>query len=191
MFSNKLTLLLILNVFIGKFTESSREKRTLIWEPSRGRNSRLQIITGIGVPLDLQLETVVIGWIIKGYYRLPTNVSDIKPFGNVYYERRKRSLSRWDIYDLLAQMWQMRGFGGKSCILRAICELSHSPLDRNYGLFDELMHVVFSPSTTKEKVRSHSDNEYFAAQKLGRKSGESCKAKFDDCQHNLLDMFTI
>ncbi|KAJ3666046.1 hypothetical protein Zmor_001502 [Zophobas morio] len=166
-----------------------RTKRTLIWEKGR---SRLQIITGFGVPVDLSLETVIIAAIIKGNYVLPSNVSDLKPFGNVYYQKRKkRTLSRWDIYELLAQLWQQRGFGGKSCILRTICELSHRPVDKNYGLFDELVHTVFTPSSTKETVRQHSDNEYFAAQNLGRKTGDSCKAEFSECRIDLVDMFTM
>ncbi|XP_068909570.1 uncharacterized protein [Tenebrio molitor] len=172
-----------------KLTQLTRAKRTLIWRPGR---SRLQIITGFGIPLDLRVETAIIGSIIKGWYTLPQNVSDLKPFGNVYYERRKkRALSRWDIYDLLAQLWQMRGFEGKSCILKTICELSHRPVDKNYGLFDELIHVVFNPKSTGETARHHSDNEYFAAHKLGRKSGDSCKSRFYDCQINLVDMFTM
>ncbi|RZC39204.1 uncharacterized protein BDFB_009818 [Asbolus verrucosus] len=173
---------------VEKLGELNRTKRTLLWLPD---SSRLQIITGFGIPVDLRLETVIIGSIIKGYYYLPTNVSIFKPFGDVYYERRKRSLSRWDIYDLLAQVWQMRGFGGKSCILRAICELSHRPVDKNYGLFDELIHVVFNPGSTKETVRRHSDNEYYAAQKLGRRSGDSCQTKFADCAVSLVDVFTV
>jgi hypothetical protein len=104
-----------------KLTQLTRAKRTLIWRPGRSRlQVRIssfisflykfvcQIITGFGIPLDLRLETAIIGSIIKGWYTLPQNVSDLKPFGNVYYERRKkRALSRWDIYDLLAQLWQM------------------------------------------------------------------------------------
>ncbi|KAJ3666044.1 hypothetical protein Zmor_001500 [Zophobas morio] len=164
----------------------SREKRTLIWQEGA---SRLQVITGFGIPLDLKRETVIVGTVFKANYVVPMNISQlVNPY--VFYQRKKRASSRWDIYKLLSRAIEMRGFEGKPCILRAICEVAGAPLEKNYGLFNELIHVLFTPSSTNEKVEHHSDNEYYAAQNIGEKDGK-CDRIFHDCSSSLMDMFTV
>ncbi|RZC39203.1 uncharacterized protein BDFB_009817 [Asbolus verrucosus] len=174
-----LSLILVLHILAC--AGLNREKRTLIWRPG---GSRLQIIAGFGIPVDLKRETVIVGTVFKANYKLPTNVSDIKnPY--VFYQRKKRAATRWDIYGMLSQAIEMRGFEGKSCILRAICEVARTPLEKNYGLFHELIHTFFT-----EKVSYHPDNEYYAAQILGEKN-EKCEKIFRDCSSSLMDMFTF
>ncbi|KAJ3666043.1 hypothetical protein Zmor_001499 [Zophobas morio] len=117
-----------------------REKRTLIW-PEGG--SKLLAICGFGIPVDLKPETVIVGMVLKANYRFPTNASEItNPI--VTYARKKRALNRWDLYALLSQALEMKGFRGKSCLLRAICEVAHTPVVRNFGLFHELVHTFFT-----------------------------------------------
>ncbi|RZC36108.1 DM4 12 domain containing protein [Asbolus verrucosus] len=133
------SLIIILHVSPG-CDPLNRAKRTLIW-PQGG--SKLLAIAGFGVPVELKSPTVIFGTVFKGNYRFPTNVSQIRePY--VLYERRKRAATRWGIYGLLAQAIEMHGFEGKSCILRAICEVARTPLEKNYGLFHELIHAVFT-----------------------------------------------
>lgn len=60
---------------------------------------------GLGIPVDLRTETVIIGSFIKGNYKFPTNVSQLNT--PTIYSRRKRSLSRWDVYEFMAQAFQM------------------------------------------------------------------------------------
>ncbi|CAH0553704.1 unnamed protein product [Brassicogethes aeneus] len=97
----------------------------------------------LGIPLDLKLETAIIGLFIKGNYPMPQNAS-VYESGSVIYERRKRSLSRWDIYKMLSQEAELRGHNGKSCVLKAICEAADTPVDQEYGLFEELFHSTFT-----------------------------------------------
>lgn len=52
-------------------------------------------------------------------------------------ECKSRSASGWF---LLIR----RGFVGKSCVLRTICEVAATPLEKNFGLFHELIHTVFT-----------------------------------------------
>ncbi|XP_044258932.1 uncharacterized protein LOC123007612 [Tribolium madens] len=174
-------------LFIVKGGDSlSREKRTLIW-PQGG--SKLLAIFGVGIPVDLKPETVIVGMVIKANYRYPTNVTELRqPF--VTFQRKKRGASRWDLYALLTQALEMRGFGGKSCLLRTICEVARTPLEKNFGLFAELIHTFFTPTTTNEGVTHHRDNEYYAAQVLGQK-GHNCEQIFKECNMNLIDLFTV
>lgn len=36
------------------------------------------------------------------------------------------------------------GYGGKSCILRTVCEAADTVIDKNNGLLDEIAHAVFT-----------------------------------------------
>lgn len=58
---------------------------------------------GFGVPVDLRTETVIVGSTLKARYYLPTNVTDYTNPGTIY-SRKKRSLSRWDLYKVSAEI---------------------------------------------------------------------------------------
>ncbi|XP_064212286.1 uncharacterized protein LOC662568 [Tribolium castaneum] len=181
-----LQLLSITSAQFLRYQALSREKRTLIWPKGTGV---VQAIAGFGIPVHLKEETVIVGTVFKATYHVPENVTELKaPY--VTYERRKRSATRWDIYNLLSQAFEMRGFDGKACILRAICEVAHTPLQKNYGFFHELIHTIFTPSSTNERVKLNADNEYYAAQLIGEERG-NCGKVFHDCGTSLLDMITI
>lgn len=62
-----------------------------------------QLIVGIGIPVDLEIESVTIGWVLKAEYFLPENASNYlniiadpfdlttRPIGQ-YYVRKRREL---------------------------------------------------------------------------------------------------
>ncbi|KAJ3627769.1 hypothetical protein MTP99_015119 [Tenebrio molitor] len=169
-----------------KHESFTREKRTLVWPPG---GSKLLAICGFGVPVDLKARTVIFGTVFKANYKFPTNATQItNPI--VTYARKKRAATRWDLYAVLGRALEMRGFVGKSCVLRTICEVAATPLEKNFGLFHELIHTVFTPTTTNEKVDQHSDNEYYAAQFFGQKK-RNCGEIFSDCGASFLDTFTF
>lgn len=60
------------------------------------------MITGVGLPLVLRDEAVIIGIVLKASYHLPYNSSS---FTNptINYARKQRSISRWHLYQTLAQ----------------------------------------------------------------------------------------
>lgn len=60
------------------------------------------MITGVGLPLVLHDESLIIGMVLKASYHLPYNSST---FTNptINYARRQRSISRWNLYQTLAQ----------------------------------------------------------------------------------------
>lgn len=57
---------------------------------------------GVGIPVDLKDETVIIGIVLKALYLLPTNAS-VYTNPDTVYARKRRSISRWDIYGLLSE----------------------------------------------------------------------------------------
>ncbi|KAJ8979135.1 hypothetical protein NQ317_016753 [Molorchus minor] len=130
------------------------------------------LIIGIGVPVELKSSAVVLGFAFRAVYTLPSNLSQLMPMDQ--NTRRRRSTSRWEIYRILEDISERKGLGGRTCILRSICEAADVPLDKHNGLFEEMFQILFSPSTTKEDINHHTDNEYYAAQDLGHRKLENC-----------------
>lgn len=56
----------------------------------------------------------------------------------------------------------------------------------------QLPNLFFSssPSTTKDTLSHHTDNEYHAAERLGREAGVNCEDLFPECEGSILETFT-
>lgn len=54
------------------------------------------------MPVDLKDETVAVGHILKASFKLPSNASAYSSPSVVTY-RKKRSFSRWDLYEILSR----------------------------------------------------------------------------------------
>lgn len=48
----------------------------------------------------------------------------------------------------------------------------------------------FRPSTTTDSLSHHTDNEYHAAERLGREIGIDCEELFPECEGSILSTFT-
>ncbi|XP_052863184.1 uncharacterized protein LOC128269820 [Anopheles cruzii] len=97
--------------------------------------------------------------------------------------------SRWTSYKALEGLSEKYGLAGRPCVLRSVCEAATAQFTHTGGIFAELLHIMFTPSSTHEPVSEHRDNEYFRAEQLGR-SGAPCERLFPECVHSLLDVFT-
>ncbi|XP_058055626.1 uncharacterized protein LOC131207035 [Anopheles bellator] len=97
--------------------------------------------------------------------------------------------SRWSSYKALEGLSEKYGLAGRPCVLRSVCEAATAQFTHTGGIFAELLHIMFTPSSTREPVSEHRDNEYFRAEQLGR-SGAPCERLFPECVHSLLDVFT-
>lgn len=53
------------------------------------------------------------------------------------------SSSRWEVYEAFAGSLESKGFNGRTCVLRAICETAHTEFSHE-TLMGELFHVFFS-----------------------------------------------
>lgn len=99
----------------------------------------LQLIFGLGTPLQLDRESVIVGVFAKMQYTLPRNATDFTEPG-VYYTRASGG-SRWSFYKMFEKVMAMYGFGGKECLLRAICEVAYVPFDVHHGLLGQLVQT--------------------------------------------------
>uniref|UniRef100_A0A182S7Y4 Uncharacterized protein n=1 Tax=Anopheles maculatus TaxID=74869 RepID=A0A182S7Y4_9DIPT len=97
--------------------------------------------------------------------------------------------SRWTTYRAMEKLSENYGLPGRPCVLRSVCESAAAPFTHTGGIFAELLHIVFTPSSTVEPLSEHRDNEYFRAEQLGR-GGAPCERIFPECVHSLLDVFT-
>lgn len=100
----------------------------------------LQLIFGLGTPLQLDRESVIVGVFAKMQYTLPSNATDFTEPG-VYYTRASGGGSRWSFYKMFEKVIAMYGFGGKECLLRAICEVAYVPFDVHHGLLGQLVQT--------------------------------------------------
>ncbi|CAH1974900.1 unnamed protein product [Acanthoscelides obtectus] len=165
----------------------SRKKRWLIWS-DKGPNW-VQFIFGLGIPLEVKGQAITLGTVMKAFYLLPTNTS-VYTRPSIDIARRKRSTSRWRVYEALENFLERYHYGdGRACILRSICEVSHAPLDSNSGILAEIVSAVLTPSTTNDPFEHHTNVEYLAAEKLGRNM-ENCERLFPECGTDFLQQFS-
>lgn len=100
-----------------------------------------QLIFGLGTPLQLDRESVIVGAFSKMMYNLPTNVSQI-----VISQKPNGRLSRWSLYKKLGKLAELYGLSdnGRACVLRAICEVALVPFESKNGPFQQLLQLFFS-----------------------------------------------
>lgn len=101
----------------------------------------MQLIFGIGTPLQLGRESVIVGIFSKIIYNLPVNSTDFTEPG-VHYSRTGKS--RWNIYKIVQEVIENYGFKGKECMLRAICEAAFAPFNLRYGILGQLVQTFLS-----------------------------------------------
>ncbi|CAL4076597.1 unnamed protein product [Meganyctiphanes norvegica] len=87
---------------------------------------------------------------------------------------------RMGIYNVLIDTLSRFGVDGKSCLLRAVCEVSESPL-RDDGLLGEILNIVLTSS-----YGSNSDEmyDYVNAEYYGRAYG-NCWSAYPQCPMSL------
>ncbi|XP_073811667.1 uncharacterized protein [Musca autumnalis] len=176
-----------------------RKKRFLIF-PQQAP-TRHQFIGGIGIPADLDYESLTIGYVLKAMYWLPYDAIHFRenPYlpeykdgfynlntSNYISNRSRRSTLRWDIYDILSERFDSYGYRGQECVMKAICEANALTFVRHYDVFGELMHILFSPSTSDDLEADLSQN-YREAEKLGSSTGD---CTIYDCNFSILELIS-
>lgn len=74
-------------------TTEHRSKRFLTFP--RTSPTRLQLIIGIGIPVQLKIESVTIGWVNKVEFFLPENASNFLNFFNDPFDLTTRPIYGW------------------------------------------------------------------------------------------------
>ena len=123
-----------------------------------------KFIAGIGIPVDVEPESMTIGYVLKAQYFLPYNVSQLYPTRfekrdvteNHYFTTHDSAINeysddneslndnaRWLIYQLFSQQLQ-KSFkvDGMICIQKYICEATQSSFSYKSGLLSEILHIL-------------------------------------------------
>ncbi|XP_026493274.2 uncharacterized protein LOC113398640 [Vanessa tameamea] len=153
--------------------DDKRRKRSLMYSEGYSGNS----IDKLDVNTELPLEEAI-------------RRQEIIDEKHLEAEEEPQRMNRWDFYKIMEHMIERYGYSGRPCLLRSICEAAEVPFTYENGLLGEIGHILFTPSTTKDSLSHHTDNEYHAAERLGREAGNSCEMMFPECESSILETFT-
>ncbi|XP_044761335.1 uncharacterized protein LOC123318702 [Coccinella septempunctata] len=143
----------------------------------------VQMVVGIGIPVDLKDATITIGSAAKAYYLLPTNTS--YPTYTTYEAKEGRSSLRQGIYNAMEDILRRYGFGdGKSCLLKLICEYATKDASK-HSLISRVADVVLRPSSTVDATER---NIYSSAEKMGS-ANIDCNYLFSECKNDITNTF--
>ncbi|XP_044762175.1 uncharacterized protein LOC123319329 [Coccinella septempunctata] len=163
----------------------NRVKR-LVWPPG---GDKVQMIAGVGVPVDLRQETVIFGMVYKATYALPNNITQLQN-SNIIFQRQARSSedSHKNVIKYIERFLYEQNQYSKACVLRTICEAAVSKFDENGGFMNEIMNIIFE--SMGETIRHHDDLDYIEAFELGIRRPAECRRSYPQCKSSLLDVIS-
>ncbi|KYN08162.1 hypothetical protein ALC62_00847 [Cyphomyrmex costatus] len=152
------------------------------------------IFAALSVPLEDPLNSISLSYFFEANYVLPPNITSLEPWTGL--KRRKRNIERTTIYRVLESKFERQvrkqiiarydsGYSGRECLLRAICESSEFPLQHN-GLIGDIMHVIFTPSTSRHEGLPR---DVIEAELVGRNG--SCFKYQPQCPLGLFDLIGV
>ncbi|KAH8260731.1 hypothetical protein KR038_008625 [Drosophila bunnanda] len=173
-----------------------RAKRYLIFP--RQAPTRHQFIAGIGIPADLDYESLTVGYVLKAEFYLPYNESVFRQ-NPLFPEYKKKSLRnvtkkqtfikdgfRWQMYDLMERRINSFGFNGHACLLQIICEVQKKTIAQDFSTAAELLFLLLSPSSTL-----NSDARYAHDYIIAENEGFLKNCSKYDCNIQIIDLFSF
>ncbi|XP_017836725.1 uncharacterized protein LOC108595950 [Drosophila busckii] len=101
-------------------------------------------------------------------------------------EKRELSLmSRTSFYAMLRDKLARTGHPPEDCLLRLICETNGSMLGDINGLLGNIVHIIFTPSSSRDE---HLPSVYYQAEADGLQ--QQCSTYHKACPHNVLDLIS-
>ncbi|XP_022218442.1 uncharacterized protein LOC111071421 [Drosophila obscura] len=195
--SSVLPICLILTLKTKNIDMHMRAKRFLIFP--RQAPTRHQFIAGIGIPANLDYESLTVGYVLKAEFHLPYNATVFRqnPFLpeynhntllNAAKERKmyeKPTRLRWHIYAFIEYLLNGYGYNGHECLLQAICEANRIRFSKDFSVGAELIHLVLSPTSTLNS-KMDTAHDFIFAEKA--ESLNDCWRY--DCNINLIKWFS-
>ncbi|XP_058055624.1 uncharacterized protein LOC131207033 [Anopheles bellator] len=185
---------------------SDRTKRSLVYT----YNSCAGVLFALSIPLLITGRNIFFSYNFEMNYNMPTDSTDYTQGilkkgdtneieGGVASRRSREadsgvevravrpSITRKKVYRMIELNLERYGFAGKRCILRMICDLAHSPVHGENGVFGDLMHIVFTPSLS---VDERLPSEFGHAEWLGHVQ-RNCTKYRAHCPTNPMDLMSI
>ena len=81
----------------------------------------------------------------------------------------------------------MTGMDGNGCLLRMICEASHTPSHAD-GLIGDGINMLLLPRQVLDTIPEYGESEYIKAQRIGQKTGD-CSRFHHKCPTSFFQVF--
>ncbi|XP_033248059.1 uncharacterized protein LOC108160663 isoform X2 [Drosophila miranda] len=154
--------------------------------------TRHQFIAGIGIPANLDYESLTVGYVLKAEFHLPYNATVFRQnpflpeynhnkFINAGKERKmyqKPTQLRWNIYAFIEYLLNGYGYNGHECLLQAICDANRIGFSKDFSVGAELIHLVLSPTSTLNSKNDIAHDFIFA---------EKANCRRYDCKIDLIN----
>ncbi|KAF3429488.1 hypothetical protein E2986_06887 [Frieseomelitta varia] len=184
--------LLMLNLVVIFHPTSSRvpnsELAKVLHRPIRSltfpEESTSGLFVALAIPLEDPYKSISIADFFEATYTLPTNASEYFWLINEQ-RRRRRSLDRATLYQVVENKFVNYGYQGHECLLRAICETSEHSLRHN-GLIGDILHVIFTPTSSRHEPLPR---DILQAEVVGRNG--SCSKYRPQCPVGLFDLIGV
>ncbi|KAJ6623920.1 hypothetical protein Bhyg_16363 [Pseudolycoriella hygida] len=99
--------------------------------------------------------------------------------------RKRRFIDRKIVFNVMENKLVSYGFS-KDCLLRAICEVALVEYGYNNGIFGDIFHILFTPTSSQD---DEIDLKYYVAEYNG--NAGKCKMYETECPKSILDFFTV
>lgn len=77
----------------------------------------------------------------SNYYDLTQESPDWK---EEIYQHDRAQNSRWEIYKMIEVFTDEKGFNGRECILKSICEAAEATFTHKSGIIGEILHILLT-----------------------------------------------
>ncbi|XP_050302525.1 uncharacterized protein LOC126740505 [Anthonomus grandis grandis] len=145
--------------------------------------------SGMGIYAALALPVPDSGYIdlfcavfFEAFYSLPDNTTELQ-FPPLVSDRM---FGRKSLYESIEAKLVSKGHMGRSCLLKAICEVASYTVLHANGLVGDLVHLIFTPSSTKNEDETYI-KPFIEAEETGWNT-KNCE-KYH-CQISMLDLIS-
>ncbi|XP_065363853.1 uncharacterized protein LOC135957106 isoform X2 [Calliphora vicina] len=104
-------------------------------------------------------------------------------------QQKHGAIYRWIVYKAMETILNKSALNGHVCMLRSICEHAAIPLNYEGGLLAEILHIILTPSTSRDEATKPNHKDYLRAEILGR-SGEDCEKAFYQCTKSPMEIIS-
>jgi len=156
----------------------SRHKRGLFYLPN---GTEWSLTSELKIPLSDEAQitiTVPVKYVFDGNCDVMSSCEENK---NQYRDLR----TQMSIINVIEQTLGKMGLDGKSCVLRAVCEINETPIGQ-FSFMGEIITLLLT--LRKEHKERTFLKEYIEAETLGAKGKDLCWKKYSTCPISILTL---
>ncbi|XP_017476837.1 PREDICTED: uncharacterized protein LOC108366871 [Rhagoletis zephyria] len=163
--------------------------------PTKAAEMRPQYLTPQNVNRRSLADNVEYNYTIAHAYNVSENQPSIlgphheRSDINLQGKQKTASAYRWVIYKGMETLMNRAGLSGRECMLRSICEHAAVPFHYESGILSEILHIILTPSRSRDELVHPNDRDYGRAERLGR-GGEDCALTYAACEYSPIEQIS-